>query len=344
MLPDQLRPALLWTIDLDQGGNRVAVDVRRARVKSRAKLDYAGVQQLIDAGSADPMWGILREVGGLLQQLEKARGGISLALPEQEIYNKNGSWQIAYRASLPVEDWNAQISLLTGMAAAQLMMQGKVGLLRTLPAPDPQAIQRLRLTAQALEIAWPAQQEYPDFIRALDPAQPKHVAMMMACTAVLRGAGYTAFNGSLPAQPRQSAVAAEYAHATAPLRRLGDRYVGEVCVALCAQQPVPDWALSALPGLPATMDASDRRAHQYERAVIDLTEAFIMAPRVGEAFDGTIIELGRDGPKIGVVMLHDPAIEGRIAATSELTLGANVRVKLVEADPVKRLVRFELAG
>src|SRR3546814_6047242 len=47
LLPDEVRPALLWTIDLDATGEGIAVDVRRARVKSRAKLDYAGVQAAI---------------------------------------------------------------------------------------------------------------------------------------------------------------------------------------------------------------------------------------------------------------------------------------------------------
>src|SRR5690606_9200995 len=39
LLPEQVRPALLWTIDLDATGEGIAVDVRRARIRSRAKLD-----------------------------------------------------------------------------------------------------------------------------------------------------------------------------------------------------------------------------------------------------------------------------------------------------------------
>jgi exoribonuclease R len=308
---------------------------------------------------------MLREIGQLRQQLEKARGGVSLALPDAEIECSDGQWELEYRVSLPVEDWNAQISLLTGMAAARLMVQGKVGLLRTLPPPDAQSIARLRVTAQALGIDWPAAQGYADFIRTLDPTQPKHVAMMMSCTTVLRGAGYAAFNGSLPDQPMHSAIAAEYAHVTAPMRRLVDRYASEVCVALCAQQPVPQWALDGLPGLPDTMQASDRRAHQYERAVVDLVESVLLAPRVGESFDGAIVEVaapktwhgggsrtgagsvgGGNGGAAhgGIVMLRDPAIEAHVSSSSELALGANVSVKLVEADPSKRSTQFKLNG
>ena len=36
LLPGQLRPALLWTIELDKSGEISSIDVRRARVSSRA--------------------------------------------------------------------------------------------------------------------------------------------------------------------------------------------------------------------------------------------------------------------------------------------------------------------
>jgi exoribonuclease R len=318
--------------------------VHRALVRSRAKLDYDGVQQDIDAGNGDPMWAVLRAIGELRIERERRRGGISLPLPEQEIRVRDGAWQLEFRARHPIEDWNEQISLLTGMAAAHLMMQHKVGLLRTLPEPDPRATGRLRRTAQALGIDWPGQRSYPDFIRSLDPANPRHIAMIVSCTAVLRGAGYAAFDGELPAQPMHSALASTYAHVTAPLRRLVDRYTGEACVALCAGQPVPDWVLQALPGLPATMADADRRAGRFERMVIDLAEALMLAPRVGETFSGTIVEIERRDRDEGVVMLHALAIEAHVASEGKLPLGDSVTVRLVEADPTTRRVRFELVA
>ncbi len=51
LLPDQVRDAVVWTIDLDAAGEQTAVDVRRARVRSVRRLDYDGVQQQIDAGT-----------------------------------------------------------------------------------------------------------------------------------------------------------------------------------------------------------------------------------------------------------------------------------------------------
>src|SRR3546814_2397031 len=108
LLPGGLRPALLWTIDLDATGEGIAVDVCRARLKSRAKLDYAGVQAGIDAGDADPMFAVLREIGELRIRREQRRGGISLPLPEQEVRVEDGRWALEFRARHPVEDWNEQ--------------------------------------------------------------------------------------------------------------------------------------------------------------------------------------------------------------------------------------------
>lgn len=342
LLPGQLRPALLWTIDLDADGTATHANVQRASVKSRQRCDYDHVQATIDAGNADPVWAVLQEVGELRKRRARKLGAISLPLPEQEATRSDGHWTLAYRARHPVEDWNEQISLLTGMAAADIMLKGKVGILRTLPRPDPEAIKQLRQTAAVLKLAWPADRAYPAFIDALDPADPAQVAMLVACTRVLRGAGYTAFHGNLPAQPMQSALAAEYAHATAPLRRLVDRYTGEVCVALCADKPVPEWVLEKLDGLPDTMRGADRTAGQFEHATIDLLEAVVLSRRVGEAFPAIVTSREDHDMQSGTVMIHDPAVETRIDAHRELPLGQSIVIKLVEADPATRRVRFEL--
>src|SRR6476469_666989 len=343
LLPDQVRPALLWTMDVDASGECTAADVRRARVRSRARLDYTAVQASIDAGQADPMWDVMRAFGELRKQRERDRFGISLPLPEQEVSVEAGRWLLEFRARTPGEDWNEQASLLTGMAAADIMLKGKVGLLRTLPKPESWAIDRLRRTAKALGSTWPPEQTYPQFIDALDPTQPRNVAMMVAATTVLRGAGYVAFNGAVPEQPMHWGLAAEYGDATAPLRRLVDRYVGETCLALCAGQPVPDWVLAALPGLPATMADADRRASRFEHAVLDLAETVALSTRIGETFEGDVVEVQRDDPRQGVVVLREPAIEAPLVGNTRLPLGDSVRVRLVEADVAARKTRFELA-
>ena len=52
LLPDQVRPSLLWTIDVDSTGEGTEVNVERALVKSRAKLTYVDVQEQLDSGGS----------------------------------------------------------------------------------------------------------------------------------------------------------------------------------------------------------------------------------------------------------------------------------------------------
>ena len=108
--------------------------------------------------------------------------------------------------------------------------------------------------------------------------------MLDASTTLLRGSGYVAFDGELPEQPLHSALASTYAHVTAPLRRLVDRYAGEICLALCAGTPVPDWVLGAArPSCRRRCASRRRRANQYERDVLDLVEAAVLRDHVGRA-------------------------------------------------------------
>src|SRR3954453_10077303 len=139
LLPGEVRPALLWTIHVDDAGDGTDVKVERARVRSTAKLDYVGVQKTVDDGTAGEVLMLLKEVGELRLQREAARGGISLPLPEQEVDVTGDQWSLEFRSMIPAETWNAQISMLTGFAAASLMVYARVGLLRTLPPPRPRA-------------------------------------------------------------------------------------------------------------------------------------------------------------------------------------------------------------
>jgi exoribonuclease R len=342
LLPGQDRPALLWTITLDGEGARTDARVERAVVRSRTQLDYRSAQRAIDDGTAVDSLKLLEEVGGLRLKREAARGGVSLPLPEQEVDISGDRWELSFRELLPVEEWNAQMSLLTGFAAAAMMLYARVGFLRTLPPPDPHDLQRLHRTAHALGVDWPAELLFPDFIRRLDVSQPQHAAMVTACTRLLRGSGYVAFDGETPAQPLHSALNAEYAHVTAPLRRLGDRYASEVCVALTAGEEVPAWVHAALPGLAREMQQSQQRASRYERMVLDLVEAGLLQHRVGESFDAVVVDVDEKDHTRGLVTVADPAIEAPVVSASEVPLGVDVRVRLTTADVERRKVEFTL--
>ena len=337
LLPGVDRPCVLWTLDLDAEGALVATDVRRALVRSRAQLDYPTVQTQLDAGRADEMLLLLQEIGGLRQAEARARGAVDLPTPSQavDVYDA-GRPHLVYRAQTAVEAWNAQLSLLTGTAAATLMLDGGVGLLRTMPPPAEDDVEALRRSARALGVPWPEGTSHGDLVSSLDPGGPAAAALLVLATRLLRGAGYTPFDGAAPEQPLHAGVASAYAHCTAPLRRYADRYVSEVCLALHAGTPVPDDVRAALPELPSVMAAATARASTLERGVVDLAEAVVLAPCVGAVFAAVVVAAGATS---GTVQLTDPAVRAPCEG-EQLPLGEPVQARLVEADVVRRTVRF----
>lgn len=341
LLPEADRPAVLWTLDLDQRGVLVDVGVERATVRSRRQLDYRSVQAAVDDGSAAPALLLLREVGLLREEQERGRGGVSLNLPSQAVEREaDGTFALRYDGPLPAEGWNEQISLLTGMAAAQLMLDAGVGLVRTLPPAGPDVFDSLRESARALGVDWPAGRPYPEFVRGLDPHVPAHAALMTQSARVLRGASYAAFDGATPEQPLHAAIAAPYAHVTAPLRRLADRFANEVVLATQAGARPPAWVLDALPVLPEVMDAAHRHERALERAVVDFLEAAVLAPRVGEEFPAVVTSAGRGR---ATVQLREPAVLASVEDPS-LAPGSEVCLRLDAADLVARTVTFSVVA
>lgn len=330
LLPGEWRPTVLWTFDLDGRGEPVETTVVRAEVRSVAQHTYDDVPSELAA--------LLREVGARRLALEEARGGVRLAVPEQEVEREGDGWTVRYRETRQVEDDNAQVSLLTGMEAARLMLAAGVGILRTQAPPGERELRRFRLQVKALGVDWPAGTSYPELIRSLDPTVPVHAALMHEATGVGRGAGYVAFDGEVPRDHAHFSIAADYAHATAPLRRLQDRYVSECCLAACAGERPPEWVRAGLEALPKAMSAGGRRAGAVERGVVDLVEAMLLEGRVGESFAGMVIDSG-------MLQLREPAVRAHLDEPEpEPKLGSEVSARLISADPVARRVEFALAS
>jgi exoribonuclease R len=370
LLAGQLCSAFVWEFRLDEAAEVTSVAVRRARMRSRTKLSYKGAQAELDAGTASPVLQLLKEVGLKRVDLERARGGASLNMPEQEIVQlPDGGYRIAAAPQLPVEDWNAQISLMTGMAAARLMLDGKVGILRTMPSPDERSLRHFRIQTEALGRPWDGEISYGEYLRTLDPLDPRQLAILHSAGMLFRGASYTAFDGSVPDDAVQSAIGAAYAHTTAPLRRLVDRFVLVICEALSNGRPAPGWAREALPSLPVIMAGSDQLASRMERMALDTVQAALLVNHIGQEFDAIVISgskpqrdnggghsngaaTGKNGNgngngkngngngASGIIQIAEPAVTARCAG--DLESGTKVRVRLISSDIATREVHFEL--
>lgn len=327
LLPGQRTKAILWTIDLDSGGGIRDVGVTRAWVSSRRQYSY---EELADAPGpeARTLLALMREVGEGRRALARGRGAVTLPKPEQEVVVAGGGISLAFRAAAPVEDDNAQISLLTGEAAARLMIEGGVGILRTMPPAEPRAVARLRHQARALGIVWREDESYADCLAGLDTTTPAAAAFLSEATALFRGARWEPFDDSDPSLPRpgsltHGALGVPYAHVTAPLRRLADRYALELCLAHANRAPVPAWVARALPVIGDEMDHGTLKARSVDRACIDAVESAVLAPYIGHAFAGV-------GLDERTVQLAEPAVVARCGGGVEA--GKDQSVRLVSAD------------
>lgn len=327
LLPGVDRRAFVWRFELDAGARPVTTTLVRAAVRSREQWAYDEAQRAIDAGTAPATLLAMPWFGAARAERERERGGASLNVPETSIEpDGSGGFRLERSYGVPLEDWNAHVSLLTGMAAAEIMLRGRVGIVRTMPPADADDIADFRAQTVALGLPWREAVVYGDYLRGLDRS-PAARAVREYAAGLFRGAAYVAFDGEVPEHTDQAAIGAPYAHATAPLRRLVDRWVLVVCEALANGREVPEWARASLPDLPALMARSGQKASQLDAGAIDRVEAALLTPHVGEVFSGVVVS-ARSG--VARVQLDDPPIDAKVPGL-DAPPGSTVQVRVAAA-------------
>ncbi len=337
LLPDQVRGAAVWSIEVAADGSIRTATVQRALVRSVARLDYAGAQADVDDGTPHPSIEALADLGRLRRKVRLAAGAIDLALPEQSVVADGDDWTLRIEPRTEVDGWNAEVSLLTGMAAAEMMVAGGVGLLRTLPRPPAEDVAAFMAVAAGLGVSAPADASPGQVLAALDPSRPASMALMTHATALLRGAGYEVVDGDASHDLVHAGVGGLYAHVTAPLRRLADRFGTEACLAVSAGVAVPTWVGEALPQIAEAMSSSGRRVSQAERAAIDLVETWVMQARRDEELAAIVVKATDHDAEI---LITDPPIEARCAGQG-LVDGSTVMVRVHDIDTAARVVTYD---
>lgn len=328
LLPDGPRPAVIFTVRVPPDGCVRLEGVERAVVRSRAKLAY-------DRVNPPDLPGFL-ELSDRIHAAEQERGAARVNPPAQEIVAlEDGRLELVFRPQLESETRNAALSLATNLAVAQALLAHNSGLFRVMAEPDARAERRLRHTAHALGLSWPRVMPLKDFERKLDSADPKQAAFMLAVRRAGQGASYEPWREGV--KPWHAAVAATYAHATAPLRRLADRYVVRAALAVANGEEVPAVVTDAFGRLAPVMAKADALAGRIDRAAIDLAEAVMLSASVGETFAAIVTEVDDRGARI---QLCDRPVVARVAAQG-VEAGDRLTVRLAAADPDTGTIAFE---
>ncbi|MET0310081.1 MAG: RNB domain-containing ribonuclease [Sphingomonas sp.] len=329
LLPAVPRPAVVFTVRVAPDGGVRLDGAERALIRSRAKLAYDSVR----AADLPPDFA---ELSARIQAAETRRGAVRVDPPEQQVEAvAGGGYALTFRPRLASEDDNASLSLACNLAVADALLAHRTGLFRVMAAPDEQAIVRLRLTAHAFRLDWPAAMTLEDYERTLTPADPAQAAFMLAIRRAGQGASYTPYQPGVT--PWHAAMAATYAHATAPLRRLADRYVVRAMLAIANGQAVPQVVTDAFARLPKVMARADARSGQIDRAVIDLAEAVMLQGREGQDFAAIVTDVTDHDTRF---QLRDLPIVARTRLIGAAP-GDALHLRLVAADTVAGTIAFE---
>jgi exoribonuclease R len=327
LLPSGPRPAVIFTVRVAPDGAVKLDGAERAVIRSRAKLAYDSVRDSdLPPGFAD--------LARRIEAAEGKRGAARVDPPQQEVVAvEGGGFELRFAPRLVSEDRNAAMSLACNLAVADTLLAHHTGLFRVMAEPSESAVARLRHTARAFGLTWPDAQTLAQFELTLNAAIPAQAALMLAIRRAGTGASYEPYREG--AIPWHAAMAATYAHATAPLRRLADRYVIRATLAIANGRNVPDVVSEAFTRLPEVMARADARAGRIERAAIDLAETVMLHGREGQLFAAVATETTDHGVRMQLEGLPIVA-----SLRTEAAPGDALKVRLIEANPANRALNF----
>lgn len=331
-------------------------DVYRAWVRSRAKLAYDSVAAWLDGGAPAP--GEVSAVTGVAEQLQMQdriaqamrrqrfeHGALSLQTPRAEpVFDGNVLTDLradtANRAKELIEDFMVAGN---GVVARFLSDHGFPSVRRVLR--EPERWPRIVAIAQALGESLPAQPDGAALSRFLAKRRqeaPAQFADLSLSVVKLLGRGQYVLDS-----PGEAAIghfglgANDYGHSTAPNRRFPDLLTQRLLKAAIARAPVP-YTSEQLSAFATHCNEQEANAAKVERQVEKSAAAQLLAPRIGQQFDGIVTGAADKGTWVRV---SRPTVEGKIVQGSHgLDVGDRVRVELLRVDVEQGFIDFARTG
>lgn len=248
--PEVERRALLFVVELDDAGKVAQSRIERARIRSRAKLSYQGVQAWYDgkgpAHCDEQVQASLRAlavVGKRRVALALERGVVPFRRREVELAAAEQAGHfVAYEdVRRDVERFNEQLSLLCNVQGARFLQapgQEVHPIYRVHPSPDPERREQLRRRVETLvkhrgldpqTWSWDGREEtFADWLGAL----PSSGAQAEIAEVIHRQAVVSSGRAAFAATPGEHhGVGADvYGRFTAPMREMVGVYLhGEAC-------------------------------------------------------------------------------------------------------------------
>ena len=327
--------------------------VYRAWVRNQAQLTYDGVAAWLDGGASAPAR--LAAAPGLDAQLRmQDRAGQAL----QAARHRHGALSLSTTEARPVfldgvlSDLRADVGnrakdmiaafmiAANGVSARYLDRKGSPSLRRLLrePARWDKIVSIATGLGETLPAA-PSALALDAFLGKRRAAAPDKFAELSLSIVKLLGSGeYTMTRPGQPSIGHFGLAVNDYTHSTAPNRRYPDLITHRLLKAAMAGAP-PPFSDAELIELAVHCTAQEDNAAKVERQVRKSAAAVLLAPRIGQSFDGIVT--GVSGKGTWVRITH-PIAEGRIVHGFDgLDVADRVRVELVAVDAPQGFIDFK---
>jgi ribonuclease R len=369
--PGEDRACMAVHMWIDGQGNLTRHQFVRGLMRSAARLTYEQVQDARDGRPddttgplLDTMIAPLYQAYEVLNAVRARRGTLELDLPERQVRldERGGVVAITPRKRLDSHRLIEEFMICANVAAAEaLEARSMPSLYRVHDQPSMDKLESLRGFLQELGYSLNKGTLKPvDFTRILDRARGTDQAHLIS-EVILRSQAQAVYK---PENIGHFGLALRrYAHFTSPIRRYADLIEHRGLIRAFGLGPggLDDNEAARMNEIGEHISSTERRAALAERDAVDRFTAAFLADRVGATFSGRITgvtrfglfveldETGADG-LVPVSTLPDDQYEHRerehalVGRRSGRTyrLGAAVKVKLAEADPVLGSILFAM--
>jgi len=261
------RRALVLRIVVDTAGAATSTELIRARVRSRAKLTYDGVQAFIDDPAASELAGkdytetlqLLRTIGEVriaraeerdVVKFDRVAAGLRLAGDDAS------ELSISAEARNDVQLWNEQVSLLCNIEGARFLRErvdattGFAGVFRVHPPPTAEemdrlcgAIERLVNTLELDESwLWRRPESLADYVARL-PTDGEGARLSQALQRQAMLINVPSYFATEPAPGHYGIGAAAYSRFSSPMREMVGVVTSHMAFHQLASTPISDSGL-----------------------------------------------------------------------------------------------------
>jgi ribonuclease R len=372
--PNEDRAALAVHMWIDERGQMIKHKFVRALIRSHARLTYEQVQAardgLKDSKTQDLMKDIIPNLYDAYRILDKARakrGALDLDVPERQILiDKAGNMTgVQKRMRLDSHKLIEEFMILANVAAAQALESAKTPCVyRIHDRPSMDKLEGVREFIESFGLSMPRGQTInPAQINGLLRQAAEMPYSPLISQVILRTQSQAVYS---PKNIGHFGLALErYAHFTSPIRRYADLLVHRALVRAYGLGPggLSEEEEVQLEAIASDISGTERKSMEAERSATDRFTASYLSGHVGAIFAGrisgvtrfglfvTLDESGADGliPMKSMgddFYIHDEKAHALIGRRrgKVYRLGANVQVRLKEADGLTGSTLLELTG